>query len=88
MKTTLTIQTQAKPRKLSVKKLLVRVIIFLTSSNFFTFVGVLACIICWWGALTENDRLTAWGGVVFLIGFTPWAWRETVKDMRHPERFE
>jgi len=26
------------------------------------------------------------GGIAFLAGFTPWAWRETRRSMRHPER--
>ena len=33
-------------------------------------------------------ELVGWGGIIFLAGFTPWAWRETARDMRHPERFE
>lgn len=88
MKTTLTIQTPAKPRKQSVKKLLIKLIIFLTSSNFFIFVSVIATAVCWWGNIIEDDKTVGWGGLIFLLGFTPWAWRGTIRDMRHPERFE
>lgn len=88
MKTTLTIQAQAKPRKRSVKKLLIKVIIFLTSSNFFIFVAVIANVICWWGNIIDDQETVGWGGLIFLAGFAPWAWRETIRDMRHPERFE
>ncbi|WP_290452723.1 MULTISPECIES: hypothetical protein [Muribaculaceae] len=86
MKTALTIQAQAKPRKLSVKKLLIRLIIFLTSSKFFIFVGQLACIVCWWGNMIGDHYMVGRGGIAFLAGFTPWAWRETRRSMRHPER--
>ena len=88
MKTTLTLQAQEKTRKQSVKKLLMKAIIFLTSSNFFIFVSVIATAVCWWGNIIEDDKTVGWGGLIFLIGFTPWAWRETARDMRHPERFE
>ncbi len=88
MKTALTIQAQEKARKQSVKKSLIKVIIFLTSPNFFTFATVIANIICWWGNIIDNMELVGWGGIIFLAGFTPWAWRETARDMRHPERFE
>lgn len=88
MKTTLTIQAQAKPRKQSVKKSLIKIIIFLTSSNFFIFASVIANIIGWWGNIIDNMEMVGWGGIIFLIGFTPWAWRETARDLRHPERLQ
>lgn len=86
MKTTLTIRTQGEPRKLSVKKSQVKVIYFLTSLKFFIFVAVTATVICWWGSLIGDDKTVAWGGILFLAGFTPRAWRETRRDIRHPER--
>ena len=88
MKTTLTIQAQEKTRKQSVKKLLMKVIIFLTSSNFFIFVAVIANVVCWWGNIIDDQETVSWGGLIFLAGFAPWVWRETIRDMRHPERFE
>lgn len=88
MKTTLTIQAPTNVRKLSVKKLLTKVIIFLTSSNFFIFVAVIANAVCWWGNIIDDQETVGWGGLIFLVGFTPWAWRETVRNMRRPERCE
>ena len=84
MKTTLTLQAPTNVRKLSVKKLPIKVIIFLTSSDFFIFVSVIANIICWWGNIVDNMQMVGWGGLLFLTGFTPWAWRETVRNMRRP----
>ena len=88
MKTALTIQAQEKARKQSVKKSLIKVIIFLTSPNFFTFATVIANIICWWGNIIDDNEMVVWGGVVFLAGFIPWAWRETSRDMRNPKRVQ
>lgn len=86
MKTTLTIRTQGEPRKLSVKKSQAKVINFLTSPKIFIFVAVTATVICWWGCIIGDDKTLAWGGILFLAGFIPRAWRETRRDMRHPER--
>lgn len=88
MKTTLTIQAPAEPRKQSARKLLLRVIIFLTSSRFFIFVAVIATTVCWWGNLVDDASTVIWGALAFLAGFTPWAWRETIRGMHHPERFK
>lgn len=86
MKTTLTIRTQGEPRKLSVKKSQVKVINFLTSPKIFIFVAVTATLLCWWGCIIGDDKTLAGGGILFLAGFIPRAWRETRRDMRHPER--
>lgn len=88
MKTALTIQAQKKAHKLSVSKSPIKTIIFLTSSNFFTFVSVMANIICWWGNIIDDNEMVVWGGVVFLAGLIPWAWRETSRDMRNPKRVQ
>lgn len=86
MKTILTIQAQPNPRKLSVKKSQVEVINFLTSLKFFIFVAVTATVLCWWGCIIGDDKTLAGGGILFLAGFIPRAWRETRRDIRHPER--
>lgn len=88
MKTALTIQAQVQPRKQSVKKLLIAAIIFITSPDFFIFVSVIANIICWWGNIVDNMQMIGWGGLLFLTGFTPWAWRETARSLRNPERLK
>lgn len=69
-------------RRQSVKKLLIKVIICLTSEKFFTFAAVIGCLIEYIGVLIEDDYLIVAGAVVFLIGFTPWSWRQTRRDIR------
>lgn len=81
-----TLRAVSEPQNSTVKKSLIRVIIFLTSTKFNTFVSVIAFLICFWGNLIDNPRTVGWGGLVFLIGFAPWAWRETLRSMRHPDR--
>ncbi len=66
----------------SERKLPIKAIIYLTSEKFSIFVSVIATLIAWWGVCIDSERITAYGGLVFLVGFTPWAIRETFRDIR------
>lgn len=44
--------------------------------------NLIATLIAWWGVCIDSERITAYGGLVFLVGFTPWAIRETFRDIR------
>ena len=68
-----------KPR---VKKYLIRGIICLTSDKFSTFVGVIAGLMSYIGVILDDNHLIAYGGIAFLIGFMPWATRQTLRDIR------
>lgn len=82
MKATQTLPVPALSYKPKVKIYLIKGIIYLTSEKFSIFVLVIATLIEYIGLLLDNDRVIAYGGLVFLIGFTPWAIRETVRDVR------
>lgn len=82
MKATQTLPVPAQSCQPRVKKLLIKVIIYLTSEKFSIFVTVIAALIAWWGVCVDEERITAYGGLVFVIGFTPWAIRETLRDIR------
>lgn len=86
--TSLTVPTWATAHKGQAKKSLHTVIIFTTSVKFFIFVATIATVICWCGAITEDYAIMCRGAILFLTGFTPWAWRETIRGMHHPERFK
>lgn len=82
MKATQTLPAPAELCRPRVKKLPIKAIIYLTSEKFSIFVSVIATLIAWWGVCIDNERITAYGGLVFLVGFTPWAIRETFRDIR------
>lgn len=82
MKAISTIPTAEVYRSQSVKKLLIKVIIYLTSQKFFTFAAVIGCLIEYIGVLIDDEHIIAYGAIVFLIGFTPWSWRQTRRDIR------
>lgn len=83
MKTVTALPAPALSYKPRVKKLLIRGIIYLTSKKFSIFVTIIAALICWAGVCIENDRVTGYGGIAFLIGFIPWSIRQTIRDIRH-----
>lgn len=82
MKTATALPAPALSYKPRVKQFLITGIIYLTSEKFSIFVTVIAALICWAGVCIENDRVTGYGGIVFLIGFTPWSIRHTLRDIR------
>lgn len=82
MKVTQTLPAPAELCRPRVKKLLIKVIIHLTSEKFSIFVTAIAALIAWWGVCVDSERVTAYGGLVFIIGFTPWAIRSTFRDIR------
>lgn len=82
MKTTTALPAPALSYKPRVKKLLIKVIIYLTSEKFLTFASVIGCLWSWWGVCTDDNNAVAYGTLVFLAGFTPWAWRQTARDLR------
>lgn len=82
MKVTQTLPVPAQTSRPKVKKLLIKVIICLTSKKFSIFVTAIAALIAWWGVCIDSERVTAYGGLVFIIGFTPWAIRSTFRDIR------
>lgn len=82
MKAVTALPTQAAYRRRSVKKLLIKVIIRLTSEKFFIFAAVIGCLVSYLGLLIDNDHIIAYGALVFLIGFTPWSIRQTCRDIR------
>lgn len=82
MKTVTALPAPALSYKPRVKKLLIKGIVYLTSDKFSIFVGVIAALMSYIGALLDDNNLIAYGAITFLIGFTPWAWRETARDIR------
>ena len=82
MKTTLTLVAQPRLRHQSVKKLLIYVIIRLTSEKVFTFASVLGSAIAVIGTLLDDSYVVAAGASGFLLGFAPWGWRRTCRDIR------
>ena len=82
MKTATTLPAPALSYKPRVKKHLMRGIIYLTSDKFSTFVGVIAGLMSYIGVILDDNLLIAYGGIAFLIGFTPWATRQTLRDIR------
>lgn len=82
MKAASTLQAPALARPQRVKKLLTRGIIYLTSEKFSIFVTAIAALICWAGVCIDDDHVIGYVGIVFLAGFTPWAIRQTLREMR------
>lgn len=82
MKAITAIQVPAVSRRQSVKKRLIKLIIRLTSQKFFTFTAVIGCLTEYVGMLIDAEHIIAYGAIVFLIGFTPWSWRQTRRDIR------
>lgn len=82
MKTATTLPAPALSYKPRVKKHLIRGIVYLTSDKFSTFVGVIAGLMSYIGVILDDNLLIAYGGIAFLIGFTPWATRQTLRDIR------
>lgn len=82
MKATQTLPAPAELCRPRVKKLPIKAIIYLTSEKFSIFVSVIATLIAWWGVCIDNERITAYGGLVFLVGFTPWAIRDIAFHQR------
>lgn len=82
MKTVTALPAPALSYKPRVRKLLIKGIVYLTSDKFSIFVGVIAALMSYIGALLDDNNLIAYGAITFLIGFTPWAWRETARDIR------
>lgn len=69
-------------RRQSVKKQLIKVIICLTSEKLFTFATVISFLIEYIGVLLDNEHIIAYGAIMLLIGFMPWSWRHTCRDIR------
>lgn len=82
MKATTALPAPALSYKLRVKKLLIRGIIYLTSDKFSIFVGVIAALMSYIGVLLDDTHIIGYGGIIFLVGFTPWALRQTARDIR------
>lgn len=82
MKTTLTLAAQPRLRRQSVKKLLIYIIIRLTSEKVFTFASVVGSAIAVVGSLLDDRYVVAAGASVFIFGFAPWGLRRTCRDIR------
>lgn len=82
MKATTALPAPALSHKLRVKKYLIKGIIYLTSDKFSIFVDVIAALVSYMGILIDDNLIIAYGAIIFLIGFTPWAMRETARDIR------
>lgn len=82
MKTATALPAPALSYKPRVKRCLIRGIIYLTSDKFSTFVGVIAALMSYIGVILDDNHLIAYGGIAFLIGFTLWATRQTLRDIR------
>ena len=82
MKATTALPASALSYKPRVKKLLAKGIVYLTSDKFSIFVGVIAALMSYIGVLLDDVHLIGYGGIAFLVGFTPWAMRETARDIR------
>ena len=68
--------------KPGVKNYLIKGIIYLTSEKFSIFVGVIAALIEYIGVLLDNTNVIAFGALSFLVGFTPWSIRQTLREIR------
>ena len=82
MKTVTALPAPALSYKPRVKKLLIKGIIYLTSEKLFTFASVIAGLMSYIGVILDDNLLIAYGGIAFLIGFMPWATRQTLRDIR------
>ena len=82
MKTATTLPAPALSYKPRVKKFLTKGIIHLTSQKFSIFVTGIAAMISYIGVILDDDHLIAYGGIVFLIGFTTWSIREILRDTK------
>lgn len=82
MKAITTLPAPATVRQPRVKKLLIKGVIYLTSEKFSIFVTAIAALICWVGVCIEDNHVIAYGGIAFLAGFTPWAFRSVLRDVR------
>lgn len=82
MKTVTALTTPALSHKPRVKKFLIKGIIHLTSGKFVTFASVIAVLWEWWGVCTDDTHAIAYGAIVWLAAFTPWACRQTSRDIR------
>lgn len=82
MKQATTLLAPTLPYKPTVKKYLIKGIIYFTSENFFIFASVIAALWTWWGVCIDDTHAIAYGALVFLGAFTPWAWRKTARDLR------
>lgn len=82
MKTTTALPVSALAHKPRVKIYLIKGIICLTSKNFCIFASIAAALMEYVGVLLDDNYIIAYGAIIFLIGFTPWAMRETARDIR------
>ena len=82
MKTTTALPAPALSYKPRVKKCLIKGIVYLTSDEFIIFAGVIAALMSYIGVLLDDNHIIAYGGIAFIIGFTPWSMRETARDIR------
>ena len=82
MKTATALPAPALLYKPKVKKLLNKGIIYLTSEKLFTFASVIAVLWEWRGVCTDDTHTIAYGAMAWLATFTPWAWRQTARDLR------
>ncbi len=82
MKTVTALPVPASSCKPKVKKLLIKGIVYLTSEKLFTFASVISVIWMWWGVIIDDTHTIAYGAMVWLAAFTPWAWRQTARDIR------
>lgn len=82
MKTVSASQAPAMPYNPMVKKHLIKGVIYLTSNKFSIFVGVIAALMCYIGVLLDDTNTIAFGGIEFIVGFTPWAIRQSLRDIR------
>lgn len=82
MKTVTTLPAPALSYKPRVKKYLIRGIIFLTSQKFSIFVCAIAALMSYIGVLLDDTHIIGYGGIVFLAGFMPWAFRQSARDTR------
>lgn len=88
MKTVTALSVPAQLDKRRVKKLLIKVIIYLSSEKLFTFASVIAVLWSWWGVCTADTHTIAYGAMVWLAVFTPWAWRQTARELRHNNKVQ
>ena len=80
-----TVQTLPFPtiaNRISVYRLLLRGIIYLTSESFFIFASITAALLTYIGAVIGHDRAVLYGAIAFLCGFTPWSVRLAIKIIR------
>ena len=82
MKTATALPAPALSYKPRVKKHLIRGVIYLTSDKLCIFVGVIAGLMSYIGVILDDNHLIAYGVIAFLIGFMPWATRQTLRDIR------